>query len=479
MSRPTLVALVAALGAALLLGLGIVITRGRPAPPAAKPADHETGTPSVLSRLVLRLMELLPGADDPKPRQPSPVVKLLHHPTEEPEPTPAAAVQVMPPPVPTPRLPVKRINTRTADEILRRLAKAPTADLDKSITRAESIEAAIASVGPAGADATPALLARRADLAGLPFRSGVAARLAAAAAQHLAKGSTALEKLRDTELAGALKRDEAWGRAERIPALMQVLMVRAESGRLALAGHVAGIMGKEASAALAQIAVYDPSPDVRREAITGLDGRPAAEYRADLERGLMSPWPAAAEHAAEALVALRRVEATPALIAAYEAPDPQAPYTKGAGPTRFVKELVAVSHRANCLMCHPASLTEADQPRAVVPSQEELMRVGMGYGFILPRASSPTKRTFVRADITYLKQDYSVILGGERHDLFVRERLSTPKDAAAALARRKKGRTAHQEAAAFALRELTGQDAGPGLENWWRFALPYRAASGG
>ena len=80
---------------------------------------------------------------------------------------------------------------------------------------------------------------------------------------------------------------------------------------------------------------------------------------------------------------------------------------------------------------------------------------------------SSSNGVFVRADITYLKQDYSVMLQAveagaprqeRRYDLFVRERLATPADAAAAVTRRQAGLTRQQRAVLFALRELAGQD---------------------
>ena len=87
--------------------------------------------------------------------------------------------------------------------------------------------------------------------------------------------------------------------------------------------------------------------------------------------------------------------------------------------------------------------------------------------------------SFVRVDITYLKQDYSVILPGQesgpfqgrqRYDLFVRERFSTSADLEVAVARHNAGLTPQQKAVAFALRELTGEAAGPGAANWRRFS---------
>ena len=114
-----------------------------------------------------------------------------------------------------------------------------------------------------------------------------------------------------------------------------------------------------------------------------------------------------------------------------------------------------------------------------MPPLRESVQPSFGYG-ASPRKKVPVaKETFVRADITYLKQDYSVTLaitapgvlkGEQRYDLFVRERFATPADLAAALVRKNAGPTGRQKAVAFALRELTGQEPGKGRANWVRFA---------
>jgi hypothetical protein len=293
-----------------------------------------------------------------------------------------------------------------------------------------------------------------------------------------------LKNIDPGQVAVVLARDQDWLRPDRIPAMMQVLMAEPAPARVALARHLAGVTGKSASQALARIAVFDPDPEVRREAVTALDGRPAGEYRDALLRGLSSPWEPPAEHAAEALAALRRVEAVPALLAALRRPDPRAPYSKGAG--QYVRELVRVNHKRNCLMCHPASFNAADLPRREVPPLKE-PKVAAGFGGygggVAPRKKVATPRksatVFVRADVTYLKQAYSVTLGGERYDLLVRERPATAADVAAALARGKLGRPGQQEAAAFALRELTGEEGGPHAVNWVRFAERHGLAAKG
>src|SRR5262249_18307229 len=163
-------------------------------------------------------------------------------------------------------------------------------------------------------------------------------------------------------------------------------------------------------------------------------------------------WPVVAEHAAEALAALRRTETVPALLTLLDAPDPQATYSRGNAPTVYVKELVRVNHKINCLMCHPASFNTADPLRTPRPPlRVQLGGLGGGYFGPPPKATKTPqqKETFVRADVTYLRQDYSVMLQGRRYDLFVRERPGTPADAAEALTRKTRGPTEHQKAAAF------------------------------
>jgi hypothetical protein len=277
-------------------------------------------------------------------------------------------------------------------------------------------------------------------------------------ARAFADMAAELRNIEGVRMAAHLAGDPRWLSPARLPVLMQVLAAGDESARKALAGHLAGVKGEAASDALARIALYDPAPEVRRDAITSLRTRPAAEYRDTLLAGLASPWPVMAEHAAEALAALPRVEAVPALRAALERADPGAPYSRGTG--RYVRELVRVNHQQNCLMCHAASFNDADPLRAPVPPSPDPAPTPTGPEYY-SSAPSPTQR-FVRADITYLRQDYSVVIDGIRHDLFVRERPATAEDEARADARRGVV-TRHQQAAAFALRELDGETGTDGI----------------
>jgi HEAT repeat protein len=136
--------------------------------------------------------------------------------------------------------------------------------------------------------------------------------------------------------------------------MVQILMAEDTPLRLLLVDMLTEIDAKPATVALAQRAVFDLSPDVRRLATAALRDRPRADARPVLVNALRYPWPAAADHAAEALVALEDREAAPLLVALLDKPDPAAPTASGKGGAS-VREVVRVNHRANCLLCHAPS----------------------------------------------------------------------------------------------------------------------------
>lgn len=333
-----------------------------------------------------------------------------------------------------------------------------------------------------GTDATLTFLASRPDLVGLPTRHGSAARISAPAAQGLMDWGPSL-KSDAAHLRTMFEGDDAWLEPKRIPVMFQVLTAGLGAGRSALVRQLARMQGRSASAALVRVAIFDPHPEVRRAAVLALRGRPAAEYQPTLLASLRYPWGPAAEHGAEALVSLKRVEAVPAILAALKGRDPQAPYDKAGVSGMVVKQLVRVEHKANCLLCHAPSFNVNDPGRAHVPGTGKMVetktpRVLGGYSG-LGSTTRLVGGTFVRADVTYLRQDYSVDLWKGRFDLLVRERAATPADVQAAIARKRAGPTVQQQAAEFALRELTGLEPGPGEANWLRFAQSLKKAPGG
>src|SRR5262245_65228345 len=99
--------------------------------------------------------------------------------------------------------------------------------------------------------------------------------------------------------------------------------------------------------------------------------------------------------------------------------------------------MVRINHLQNCLLCHPPSFDTSDKVRAGVPSPD-------GTGGQAPSSrgtggySVGSRGIFVRADVTYLKQDFSVMLPVlkpdlrqvvERFDFFVRERVALASEA--------------------------------------------------
>src|SRR5262249_10768799 len=134
----------------------------------------------------------------------------------------------------------------------------------------------------------------------------------------------------------------AWLRHEAVPTLRQLFMHEHRHVRQLLVETLARIKGTESSAALVGIALFDLHPDVRRAALVPLKSRPRTEYEQSFIWGLRYPWPAAADHAAEALVALDLRTAVPKLIPLLDARDLGEPFAVDAGPKRWtmVPELV-------------------------------------------------------------------------------------------------------------------------------------------
>jgi hypothetical protein len=226
-----------------------------------------------------------------------------------------------------------------------------------------------------------------------------------------------------------------WLVSEAIPAFQQLLMAEGKLLRALLVELLSQIPGKEASTALAQRALFDLSPDIREAAVAALRDRPAEEYRAVLLAGFRYPWPAAADHAAEALIALEDRAALERLVDLLKEPDPRivpgVPEKGRVTAEPRLQELVRVNHLANCLLCHKPSNSPDDLLRAVVPVP----------GKALPTSASSlseyegTNGTFVRADITFLRQDFSVVQpvptpgtwpSHQRYDYLLRTRTKDP-----------------------------------------------------
>ena len=151
---------------------------------------------------------------------------------------------------------------------------------------------------------------------------------------------------------------------------------------------------------------YDMNPEVRMAATQALSKMPRDVYREKLLEGLQYPWLEAAKHAAEALVRLNDVKAVPHLVELLNKPDPREPFQNSNG--QYVKrELVSINHLKNCLLCHADSQSISDFGRAPVPEWNKA----------LPRQyyNSHSSSLAARADVTYLRQDFSVVQSVEDH----------------------------------------------------------------
>lgn len=338
------------------------------------------------------------------------------------------------------------------------------------------------------------VMARRPDLIGLRPRTGAASRLSHEEALELRILSKTLHGHVDAakRVAGAgadLRPDpetlrqrlfdpevrRQWVRPDAIPTLRQLLMPEHTNIRLILIEALAQIRGERASRELAQRALYDLHPDARAAALVALKERPTKHYVDVLIEGLRYPWPPVADHAAEALVALDLREAVPLLMPLLDAKDVDEPVTAEWGDRRMpvVRELVKINHGLNCLLCHPPGSASNDLVGAKIPLYGSVARRSGGKAGVCPVNS-------IRADITYLRQDFSVlqpqdVVGRDqpreqRFDYLIRLHPLTSVELANWHDKLKGSRAAppQREALLFALRELTGENPGPQIADWKR-----------
>jgi hypothetical protein len=401
---------------------------------------------------------------------------------------------------------VKRRKQTTEDELYAQLRKVPEVTLDPDGKLVKHLQkGSLRGLRRRGApppadekeealDVLVQRLRKRPDLAGLPRRPAWDCSLDKETAKELKTITMAVReeleiarhspKAAEKALKNALLSYKGPSSQAAVAALQQMLMVEAKTLRLLLIDCLAQIKGKQASIALARRALFDLHPKIREAALAALKDRPPAEYRDTLLRGLTYPWAPVADHAAEALVALRRKETLPQLVRLLANQETFGPFAQErAGKRRWVTpELVRINHFRNCLLCHPASLSRSDPVRGAVPIPGERIRRG-GYSRRNPFG------TFVRADVTYLRQDFSVpqTVGNrdpnkkradddpwpavQRFDFLVQVRPLTRAETADLGKRSGKLQPGAEQRRAilFALRELTGKDFGPSAARWKQF----------
>jgi hypothetical protein len=368
------------------------------------------------------------------------------------------------------------------------------------------------------------LLEHRPDLAGLPFVTGDACRLSKAD-RPVFRGEVTWVRSRfestwPPENAGVKGfwrdhhahvqtrlKDKGGEHTARftIAAFMQILGPEGPYHRglvdcLAAFGKLAEM---ETTEALARLAVFSTDKEVRQAALAALQKRPPGPATATLLKGLRYPWPAVARNAAEAVLQLRRTDMLGELVNLLEEPDPRAPVAREIKGQKVpvVRELVRINHHRNCLLCHlPGNTADVFK----IPDGYKYKEVekdvwaASGYpefdaeilfgGVPTPGEQFPSKSygrfltdRVVRADVTYLRQDFSLLHKiadadpwpeSQRFDYVVRSRVLSTSEAqgfhkAFAGAEAK---SPYREAALSALRRLTGQDAGT-TAGAWRKAL--------
>jgi hypothetical protein len=275
-----------------------------------------------------------------------------------------------------------------------------------------------------------------------------------------------------TEFQNWCDRQRLEGKSGTVPTLTQMLQIEDEAKRLVLVRELTRILSENATTQLAVRAIMDLSPAVRRAAVAGLEQRAWPQYAPVLLRGLRYPWPPVADHAAVALRTLRPREAVAPLVDLLDLPSPSAPVLDAATNQYSVYELVRLNHLRNCLLCHAPSASKEDGlVRGLVPTPGEALPVQQYY--------ESQEGHFVRADVTFLRQDFSILLPDEqpgpwphdqRYDFMTRLRTLPPglgKDLVAL-----SGTYPQRSAVLYALRGLTGKDCGDSRASWLELLRP-------
>ncbi len=501
---PWLVGIVALLGGA---GAVLVAFSTHQPPAAAEapeptqlhmPAANAAAAPEP-SRLMARVPALEEEADETPAEEPPPPLPVLHAPAVEP-----GRLHM---PAPVPEGPPRR-NRASEQDLLRQLALAEEVALGKSGANLyESYVRHIArngdKSGSKGVADHSVLMRLRPDLARLGLRDGPSSMLPGKAAAELGVLSRKLRAylqatapswpnsterdlvaLRERMRADLRGKRPEWLRAEAVPALNQLLMAQDAPTRGLLVELLAAIPQPAATKALVQRAVYDLNPDVRDRAAEALRGRDPETWRPLLLKAFNYPWAPPADFAAEALVKLKDTGAVSELITKLRDPHPGRPSIT---PDRrvVIREVVKINHEHSCMICHAPAVrgdepvigldpvnTRPANPFATGPGyQERKNPVTAAAATAAAAVGKQRIPNWVRADVTFLRQDFSVTFPlplpnpPVRFDYVVRTR---PLDGAEW--KRWKGTpevdNPQREAILFALRELTGQDYGSTTDRW-------------
>jgi hypothetical protein len=236
----------------------------------------------------------------------------------------------------------------------------------------------------------------------------------------------------------------------------------------------------DATKTIAKAAIFDVSSETRLAAIKALKNRKPAEYTEVLMHGMRYPLAVVASRTAQAIIVLDRKDLLPQLAEMLDEPAPGDPQVVEG--KHCVREVVRINHHRNCLLCHPPSGTgQPNEVPGVIPIPGESFPSSPSEAYGNARSMN---EPMVRADTTYLRQDFSVRMPVEnaspwpeqqRFDFLVRTRVLEDRELAA-LQQKVQARPAgfqseNQKAAVRVLRELTGQENVASTKAAWQRVL--------
>ena len=390
-----------------------------------------------------------------------------------------------------------RLTVSEAD-LKKLLARVPEIDLDskdpKDRTNANALRQAAKQQETCNPHPLLQLARTRGDLKSLPFRKESECQLSPKQAELLSKESSevrlfvsaaiAEQKDKSTAVAGAIVSVAAQAVEKKYKSLVlaylnqlppaalnQIVMGAETEVRLQVVYAQARHNQRGTTTALANRAVFDLDEGSRRTAVQALQQREPADYLPVLLQALRHPWPPAAQNSAFALSALKAKSIVPVLASMLNELDPCAPFATKKDEWPMVREVVRINHLRNCMLCHAAQTVNSGEdfrhqvPGLIPPPDEKVEPFSIVY------YDPNGKGSFIRADVTYLQQDFSVTLpvknpgkwpAEQRYDFFVRvrpatvwERLLPPNK-----------NYPQRAAVLMALRELTRMDGSDDAAEW-------------
>jgi HEAT repeats len=414
---------------------------------------------------------------------------------------PPVVVEPTPEPVPTPALVVSQAPI-SAEALEAQLRDIPEADYDPDYLKRSKEDIAKQAKDILAATKNDHdvfvrnLMKDRSDLAGLPFLMGKDCSLDKEKRTALAQHSTEIRRALDAvaEYRKKLSKNQSYYpksdldaehfwrpnrsvRSEAIPAMRQIILAQGTGFRLGFVYALNENDDTRATDALVNRAVFDLDHEVRQAAVVQLRYRPKTDYVPALKNALRYPWAPVVRHASEAIAKLELNEMVPDLVAMLDEPDPAAPFVvegENGEEKMFVHELVRINHHRNCMLCHaPLDASKLDRqelrtmPVGPAPSPKEALPPISSTVYYLPKSGN----TLVRADVTYLRQDFSLQQNVEnpgkwpemqRFDFLVRTRELTGME----FAKRPPADSDYMETIGQALQALTGRNAPPNAAAW-------------